>query len=77
MNKLDDETIRKIRAYPPEVTHSDVGRELGVCRQSVARYRKWVADALEPKEEKKEEKPDMSAALIEALSSLKNSLTTD
>ena len=31
----------------------------------------------EPKEEKKEEKPDMSAALIEALSSLKNSLTTD
>lgn len=31
----------------------------------------------ESKEEKKEEKPDMSAALIEALSSLKNSLTTD
>ena len=31
----------------------------------------------EKKEETKEEKPDMSAALIEALSSLKNSLTTD
>lgn len=31
----------------------------------------------ESKEESKEEKPDMSAALIEALSSLKNSLTTD
>lgn len=31
----------------------------------------------EKKEEPKEEKPDMSAALIEALSSLKNSLTTD
>lgn len=56
MNKLDDETIRKIRAYPLEMTHTDVWKELGVCRQSVARYRKWVADALEPKEENKEEK---------------------
>ena len=31
----------------------------------------------EPKEEKKEEKPDMSVALIDALSSLKNSLTNE
>lgn len=31
----------------------------------------------EPKEEKKEENPDMSAALIDALSSLKNSLTNE
>ena len=53
MNKLDDDLVKKIQSYPEEVTNTDVWRELGVCRQTVARYRKWVAEALEEKKEKK------------------------
>lgn len=53
MNKLDDDLVKKIQSYPEEMTNTDVWRELGVCRQSVAKYRKWVADALEEKKEKK------------------------
>lgn len=53
MNKLDDDLVKKIQSYPEEMTNTDVWRELGVCRQTVARYRKWVAEALEEKKEKK------------------------
>lgn len=53
MNKLDDDLVKKIQSYPEEMTNTDVWRELGVCRQSVAKYRKWVAEALEEKKEKK------------------------
>lgn len=55
MNKLDEEMIKKIQSYPDEITHTDVWRELGICRQSVARYRRMkqeeTADLLSGKEE--------------------------
>jgi len=55
MSKLDADTIKKIQSYPDEITHSDVWRELGICRQSVARYRRMkqeeTADLLSGKEE--------------------------
>lgn len=55
MNKLDADIIKKIQSYPDEITHSDVWRELGICRQSVARYRRMkqeeTADLLSGKEE--------------------------
>lgn len=55
MNKLDEEMIKRIQSYPDEITHSDVWRELGICRQSVARYRRMkqeeTADLLSGKEE--------------------------
>ena len=53
MSKLDADMVRRIQSFPEEMTNTDVGKELGVCRQTVAKYRKWVADALEPEEEKK------------------------
>ena len=66
MSKLDADIIKKIQSYPDEITHSDVWRELGICRQSVAKYRKWVADVLEERpqekkltrEEKKQQKEE-------------------
>lgn len=55
MSKLDADIIKKIQSYPDEITHSDVWRELGICRQSVARYRRMkqeeTADLLSGKEE--------------------------
>ena len=55
MSKLDADTIKRIQSYPDEITHSDVWRELGICRQSVARYRRMkqeeTADLLSGKEE--------------------------
>ena len=57
MNKLDPDIIKRIQAYPPEVTNTDVGKELGVTRQTVARYRKGVADVLEKKEPEETKKP--------------------
>ena len=54
MNKLDEDTIKKIQSYPEEMTHTDVWKELGVDRRTVSKYRKWIAEALEPKEEKTE-----------------------
>ena len=57
MSKLDEDMVRRIQAYPDEMTHSDVWRELGICRQSVARYRKMkqeeTANLLSGKEEEK------------------------
>lgn len=60
MNKLDDDIIRKIQSYPPEMTNTDVGRELGLSRQSVAKYRRmreWIqkeeANLLSGREEEK------------------------
>ena len=60
MNKLDDDLVKKIQSYPEEMTNTDVWKELGVCRQTVARYRKGVAAALEPEkpQERKLSKQD-------------------
>lgn len=53
MNKLDDDLVKKIQSYPEEVTNVDVWKELGVDRRTVSKYRKWIAEALEEKKEKK------------------------
>lgn len=58
MAKLDEEMIGRIQSYPEEVTNTDVWKDLWLCRQTVAKYRKWVGDVLEGKEEKKLNKSD-------------------
>ena len=60
MSKLDEDIIKRIMDFPEEVTHTDVGKELGVCRQTVSRYRKGVGEALEGKKEKKKEKKKLT-----------------
>lgn len=60
MSKLDDDIIKRIMDFPEEVTHTDVGKELGVARQTVARYRKWVGNALEGKKGEKREKKKLT-----------------
>ena len=53
MSKLDETTIGKINTFPEEMTNTDVWKELGIDRRTVAKYRKWLWDALEGKKEKK------------------------
>lgn len=52
MSKLDETTIGRINSFPEEMTNVDVGRELGIDRRTVAKYRKGVAEALGEKDKK-------------------------
>lgn len=63
--KLDEWMIKKIQSFPEEMTNTDVGKELGLCRQTVAKYRKWVADALSGKEEKLSKEQQKKLDLLE------------
>lgn len=65
MNKLDEDTIKRIQSYPEEMTHSDVGRELWVDRRTVSKYRRGLADALEPKGEKLSKQEKKKLDLLE------------
>jgi len=38
--------IRKIKSYPAETRDSEISKELGLHRQTVAKYRKDIAEAL-------------------------------
>jgi DNA-binding transcriptional regulator LsrR (DeoR family) len=40
MNKLDADMVKRIQSYPEEMTNTDVGKELGVDRRTVSKYRK-------------------------------------
>lgn len=53
MWKLNEETIRKINSYPAETRDSEISKELGLHRQTVAKYRKDIADTLWKDEKKK------------------------
>jgi predicted phosphodiesterase len=53
MWKLNEETIRKIKSYPAETRDSEISKELGLHRQTVAKYRKDIADTLWKDEKKK------------------------
>lgn len=53
MWKLNEETIRKIKSYPAETRDSEISKELGLHRQTVAKYRKDIAEALWKSDKKK------------------------
>lgn len=58
MEKLDPELIQKIKDYDKEKTNTDIGKELWLSRQTVAKYRNELADVMKQedkltKEEKK------------------------
>lgn len=55
MKKLDDDVIKKIQSYWKEVSDAEIGRQLGIRRQTVARYRKEIADTLTKEEKQKQE----------------------
>lgn len=46
MQKLDDDTIKKINSYPKEKSNNEIWKELGIARQTVWKYRKQIADTL-------------------------------
>lgn len=63
MNRLDEDLVKRIQSYPDEMTHTDVGKELWLCRKTVSRYRNmknWVqkeeANLLSGKEEEERAK---------------------
>ena len=58
MSKLNEDMIGRIQAYPKEMTNIDVGKELGIDRRTVAKYRQMreetqqeTTDLLSGKEE--------------------------
>lgn len=53
MWKLNEETIRKIKSYPAETRDSEISKELGLHRQTVAKYRKDIVEALWKSDKKK------------------------
>jgi len=53
MWKLNEEVIRKIKSYPAETRDSEISKELGLHRQTVAKYRKDIAEALWKSDKKK------------------------
>ena len=55
MKKLDDDVIKKINSYWKEVSDSEIGRQLGIRRQTVAKYRTQIADTLTKEEKQKQE----------------------
>ena len=65
MKKLDEDTIKKIQSYPEEVSDSEIGRQLGIRRQTVARYRNEIADTLEPKQEQLTKQEQKKLDLLE------------
>ena len=65
MSKLDEDTIKRIQSYPEEVSDSEIGRQLGIRRQTVARYRNEIADTLEPKQEQLTKQEQKKLDLLE------------
>lgn len=65
MSKLDADMVRRIQSFPEEVTNVDVWKELGVDRRTVSKYRKCIAEALEPKEEKLSKQEKKKLDLLE------------
>ena len=55
MKKLDDDVIKKINSYWEEVSDSEIGRQLGIRRQTVAKYRTQIVDTLTKEEKQKQE----------------------
>lgn len=53
MAKLDEDVIKKINSYWEEKTDSEIWRQLGIDRHTVAKYRQQVAEALTNKDKKK------------------------
>lgn len=55
MQKLDDDVIKKINSYSQETSNREISRKLGIGRQTVARYRDRIADALTKEEKLKQD----------------------
>ena len=56
MQKLDDETIKKIQASDVEASDREIARKLWISHKAVWKYRKQLWEALIKKKETKEEK---------------------
>ena len=56
MQKLDDETIKKIQASDVEASDREIARKLWISHKAVWKYRKQLWEALTKKKETKEEK---------------------